>query len=227
MVLTLKEKEHSELQKKMSKENAKISSDIAMFGVSSTVTVIGVYVSYFAYLKLGITSLLNLCVFILGITLSVSGLERVFDSLGSIIEKRTHLYLDASAYDRKAWKCVNPLICSDTISIEEDCVSRTSTYTDVNKSKLPVTPLTYNWEWLRVCVFPRESSIILVSEDPVFTGCMCLSDGYDGFDYDKCLEEIKSHVKDDRINEFDSTYSCEYVFILADGGKLSEFLESI
>lgn len=227
MVLTLKEEEHRKLQKKMSKENARISSDIIMVCISAAVTVIGVYVSYFAYLKLGITSLLNLCVFIMGITLAVSGLERVFDSLGSIVEKRTHLYLDSSAYDRRAWKCVNPLICSDSISIEEDCVTRTTTYTDVNKNKLPVTPLTYNWEWLRVCIFPKESEIILVSEDPVFSGCMCLSDVYEGFDYEECLKEIKSHVKEDKLHEFDSTYSCEYVFIIADGGKLSEFLESL
>lgn len=95
MQFTLKEKERDAFRKKLSRKTklASIKTDVTLFIISLVTTVLGVYCAYFAYLKLGIDSMLNLCTFILGITLAVIGLQRTFDWLGSLIEKLSGLKL--------------------------------------------------------------------------------------------------------------------------------------
>lgn len=95
MQFTLKEKERDAFRKKLSRKTklSSIKTDVILFIISLVTTVLGVYCAYFAYLKLGIDSMLNLCTFILGITLAVIGLQRTFDWLGSLIEKLSGLKL--------------------------------------------------------------------------------------------------------------------------------------
>lgn len=95
MQFTLKEKERDAFRKKLSRKTklASIKTDVTLFIISLVTTVLGVYCAYFAYLKLGIDSMLNLCTFILGITLAVIGMQRTFDWLGSLIEKLSGLKL--------------------------------------------------------------------------------------------------------------------------------------
>lgn len=95
MQFTLKEKERDAFRKKLSRKTklASIKTDVTLFIISLVISVLGVYCAYFAYLKLGIDSMLNLCTFILGITLAVIGLQRTFDWLGSLIEKLSGLKL--------------------------------------------------------------------------------------------------------------------------------------
>ena len=95
MQFTLKEKERDAFRKKLSRKTklSSIKTDVTLFIISLVTTVLGVYCAYFAYLKLGIDSMLNLCTFILGITLAVIGLQRTFDWLGSLIEKLSGLKL--------------------------------------------------------------------------------------------------------------------------------------
>lgn len=95
MQFTLKEKERDAFRKKLSRKTklSSIKTDVTLFIISLVISVLGVYCAYFAYLKLGIDSMLNLCTFILGITLAVIGLQRTFDWLGSLIEKLSGLKL--------------------------------------------------------------------------------------------------------------------------------------
>lgn len=214
MVLKLKEKEQHERQKKMSRENAKINSDVTMLVVSVAVAVIGVYVTYFSYMRLGITTVLNVCLFILGITLSVTGLQRLFESIGSIIEKRTGLFITPIGFDNQEWKCVSPFVSSDEITFEESGIRRVTTYIKGTQNRGGLEEgILFEWDCLGACVFEKDSVVILFSEDMELQYCcLCLSDTYDGFDFAECVEEIRKHIPEDRVHMMNDNHSYTYVF---------------
>lgn len=144
MQFILKEKEHDEFRKKLSRKTklSTIKVDVFMFLVSIVTTVLGVYCAYFAYLKLGIDSMLNLCTFILGITLAVIGLQRTFDWLGSMVEKLSGVKLPVTRNNPEEYDFLEPAKKSCKIDISEDDIKISQSMYSANMSnnKLELTP---------------------------------------------------------------------------------------
>lgn len=162
MQFILKEKEHDVFRKKLSRKTkmGSIKTDVVMLIVSLVTTVLGVYCSYFAYLKLGIDSMLNLCSFILGITLAVIGLQRTFDWLGSLIEKLSGMKLPMTDLLPREYDYIKPTINACNIDIDEKGVKVNvhSYMKGLGETKYKLAPATEKFYDLdRVCVIADKS----------------------------------------------------------------------
>lgn len=170
MQFILKEKERDVFCKKLSRKTklSSIKVDVTFLIVSMVTTVLGVYCSYFAYLKLGIDSMLNLVTFILGITLAVIGLQRTFDWLGSLIEKLSGVKLPMTDLLPKEYDYIKPTISACNVDIDEKGVrvNVRSYMKGLGETKYKLAPATEkSYDLDRVCVIAdksRESFLFVI-----------------------------------------------------------------
>lgn len=199
----------------------KIRHELWMILLNIITICIGVYVSYYMYARAGIIDPFGLVTFILGITLSVIGFERVFVSIADLIvllqNRSKHPYYLVSTMGVPSVNMVNGLgfdtkgltvnILSEGIELKYDSFTKCECIIPYER----VFKVILNESLGGIYIFFKNNLVDYDFDNLIVDGYpydgVLLNDLFDGFNWDDVLALLKLHLNPSCFDELDMSES--------------------
>ncbi len=215
MILTLNEKKQKELRSKAVRKA--IKEPVIMSIMNAVIALLGIAISYYAYLKLGIDCMTNLICFILGVTLSVIGIEKFLSNLCITIERgvgsgkwSTNVYYQGIYRSIPLWvESLKLELKEKGIQIIEKCSIDLHCLdmqcSDGEKTMDKCLP----WSEIKVFCYKNKNEVhihrFMDSQLDIRSSVLILSDRFNDFDYNAVVEEFKKYLPENRVVFVDTT----------------------